>query len=262
MILRGAVLSDERLSLASNVQRTALDVLASSSTALPLEAARASDAARIAEPLVIERLVPAEVDFHAVVEWLKTGDARQQLVDYLAGDLEAVRSAAEIEGFAAGEAAGKAAGAASAEAHMQAVLETLGSLTARAELAFQKEADDLASICADVVCAALGKIAGPVLSMREAALGTVLEVLKRVKDERELTIRVSVHDLPALEEQQEEIQKACAGRLFSLVADARVEAGGCIVESSLGTLDGRFDVQLRGLAETLRVAKSAASERP
>jgi flagellar assembly protein FliH len=98
--------------------------------------------------------------------------------------------------------------------------------------------------------------------MREAALGTVLEVLKRVKDERELLIRVSEHDLPFLREAEQDIERACAGRQFTLVADSRVTAGGCIVESSLGSLDARFDVQLRALADTLRAAKSAAAEAP
>ncbi len=104
------------------------------------------------------------------------------------------------------------------------------------------------------------RFAGPVLSMREAALGTVLEVIKQVKDERELTLRVSAHDLPALLECREDIREACAGRRFTLVADPKVDAGGCIVESALGSIDGRFDVQLRGLCETLRAAKSMLAE--
>jgi flagellar assembly protein FliH len=232
MILRGAVVSENRRSL---------------------EPARKD---RPPEPVVVERVVSAPITYDAVLEWLTQGDSRARLSAYLADDVTSLRSAARAEGLAAG----KTEGLASAKAEAASLLEALETLVSRAELALQAETEELSSMCAEVVCAALAKIAGPVLSMREAALGTVLEVLKRVKDERELTIRVSAHDLPALRASADDIEKACAGRRFTLVPDQRVEAGGCIVESSLGTLDGRFDVQLRALAETLRAAKNASPE--
>jgi flagellar biosynthesis/type III secretory pathway protein FliH len=50
------------------------------------------------------------------------------------------------------------------------------------------------------------------------------------------------------------------GRKFEIVADSRVELGGCIVETNTGSLDGRFEVQLRELYETLRLAKLSARE--
>jgi flagellar biosynthesis/type III secretory pathway protein FliH len=226
-----------------------------------VEAPRASrplaiDIARAPEPLVVERIVPAPIDFDIVVDWLREDGARPRLVEHLADDLSALRAAARAEGLAAG----KAEGLAIAQAQASRTIELLEILLARAEVTLHAETEELAAMCAEVVCAALAKIAGPVLNMREAALGTVMEVLKRVKDERELTIRVSAHDLPALREHSDDIERACAGRRFSLVADARVEAGGCIVESALGSLDGRFDVQLRALSETLRAAKATPPE--
>jgi len=36
-----------------------------------------------------------------------------------------------------------------------------------------------------------------------------------------------------------------------------VNVGGCLVESDLGTLDGRLEVQLRELFETIRAVKAA-----
>ena len=110
------------------------------------------------------------------------------------------------------------------------------------------------------MCEAFAKIAGAKLATREAALGAVLEVLKRVRDERALVIRVSPADIQALRDYERDIAHACTGREYSLLADPRVDAGGCIVESSLGGFDGRFDVQLRGVCETLRAAKSASAE--
>jgi flagellar biosynthesis/type III secretory pathway protein FliH len=51
-------------------------------------------------------------------------------------------------------------------------------------------------------------------------------------------------------------------RKFALVPDTRVTAGGCIVETSAGSLDGRFEVQLHEMCETLRSAKAASREAP
>ncbi|MEJ1964223.1 MAG: FliH/SctL family protein [Gammaproteobacteria bacterium] len=208
------------------------------------------------EPVVAERTIAAPVTMDAVVEWLEQGDARERIAAYLADDLTSLRSAARAEGLAAG----RTEGFAEAKAQVASVLETLETLVANAELALDSEIDQLAGLCAEVVCETLAKIAGPLLRTREAARGGVQEVLKRVRDERELVVRVSAHDLPALRESAEEIERACGGRKFSLRSDQRIEAGGCIVESSLGTLDGRFDVQLRAVSETLHAAKAAGAE--
>jgi flagellar biosynthesis/type III secretory pathway protein FliH len=66
---------------------------------------------------------------------------------------------------------------------------------------------------------------------------------------------VNPQDLPLLRTAEPGIAASLPGRNFTLVADARVEAGGCIVESKLGSLDGRLEVQLAGLVATLRAAK-------
>jgi flagellar assembly protein FliH len=250
MILRGVVLSESRFSLED--ERAGRHAADSHRTAAFI----AREAVRNTEPAVIERIVPAPITLDAVIEWLKLEDVRKQVTAHLAEDLASVYAAARAEGLAAG----RAEGLASASVQARSTLEALGSLVSRADLAFEAEVAELSTQCAEVVCTVLGKIAGAVLSTREAALGTVLEVLKRVKEDRDLVIRVSGHDLPAIQESTDEIERACAGRRFTLVADPRVEAGGCIVESSLGSLDGRFDVQLRALAETLRAAKSAGTE--
>jgi flagellar biosynthesis/type III secretory pathway protein FliH len=86
-------------------------------------------------------------------------------------------------------------------------------------------------------------------------VAVVAEVLKRVREERELRIHVNPQDLPLLRTAEPGIAASLPGRNFTLVADARVEAGGCIVESKLGSLDGRLEVQLAGLVATLRAAK-------
>jgi flagellar assembly protein FliH len=253
MILRGAVVSEKRFAL--EPQRL---VLSQASTANSLPAAGHSPAP--GESTRALPAPPAPLTLDKVVAWLENSDtaARAHLAELLATDIEAQRAAARDAGLLSGHAAGLA----QATQQWQASIDALARLVQQAELAFDAEVTALSAQCAEVVCTTLAKIAGPALSTREAALGTVLEVLQRVKEDREVIIRVSAADLPALREAQETIARALGDRKFLLAADPRIGAGGCIVESSLGSLDGRFDVQLRAVSETLRAAKSGAVTRP
>ncbi len=92
-------------------------------------------------------------------------------------------------------------------------------------------------------------------------VGVVAEVLKRVREERELRIHVNPQDLPLLRTAEPGIAASLPGRNFTLVADARVEAGGCIVESALGSLDGRLEVQLAGLVRDVACRQGPGSAR-
>jgi len=86
-------------------------------------------------------------------------------------------------------------------------------------------------------------------------LQVVLQVLSRVKNEAELSIRVSPTDLPILQSYAARLDDALGGRHWTLIPDTRVSAGGCMVESSSGTLNGTLESQLHGLLATLRAAK-------
>jgi flagellar assembly protein FliH len=267
VILRGAVLSEKRLALDSQVTELA----ATAQSRAGAQSKSPDLGTRTREPVVPEPPLvavqtptpppaPPPITPEAVKKWLDGASvgARAEITAALADDIEALRSAARTQGFERGHAEGLAQ---AAERSRQAIA-ALERLVEQAEIAFDDATAVLATHCADIVCEAFTKIAGPMLATREAALGAVLEVLKRVRDERALVIRVSPADIQVLREYEKEIARACTGREYSLLADPRVGAGGCIVESPLGGFDGRFDVQLRGVCETLRAAKSASVEAP
>jgi flagellar biosynthesis/type III secretory pathway protein FliH len=197
----------------------------------------------------------AALSLETVIAWLIAGDVetRTALAEFLATDIEQARSAASKEGFAAGRAQGMLEAQQKAESSLAA----LECLVRKAETAFAAETTVLADQCTDIVVAAFGKIVGEQLGARPAALAAVLEVLRRVRDEREVVIRVSQLDLSVIESAREQIAQALAGRKFSLVPDTRVQSGGCIVESQLGSLDGRLELQLQAWCETVRAAKAA-----
>jgi flagellar biosynthesis/type III secretory pathway protein FliH len=174
----------------------------------------------------------------------------------LASDVTHIYETAKSDGFAAGQTAGAEA----AQKNSRAEIEKLRDLAKAAELAYADDEEQLQAICVDVVAAALGKIAGPLLASELAAVGAVEEVLRRVKDGREITIRVARDDVAVMRKFESDLVDVLQGRKFEIVADGRVELGGCIVETKTGSLDGRLEVQLRELYETLRLAKLSARE--
>jgi|GEM_PF-1983021 len=253
MILRGATLSRETCAL--DVPQPAVAARAIPDVSRFYGSALQGYAGEDSPPAFSQS--PA-LSLDAVSAWLATCTAveRASLANALTTDIEQQRSAAQAEGFAAGQAQALE----EAQTRTQSLLSALGALVQGAQTAFEKEAAQLAAQCAEIVSEAFLKMAGAQLATPEASLGTVLEVLRRIKEDREVLIRVSAVDLPLLQACEAELAGALAGKKFSLLADARVEVGGCIVESQLGSLDGRLENQLRALCETIRAAKLAHQE--
>jgi flagellar biosynthesis/type III secretory pathway protein FliH len=257
VILRGARLAEQRVSL---MPPHALRAVHSAETLVRNSLA---DPAAVVTPISeTASIEPAEpvLSFENVVAWLAVQDERTRsaCAAILATEVTEVHESAKADGYAVGMRNGQ-------EAARESVLgatRALGKLIDAAETTYAQDRQDLQASCVDVVSTVLAKIAGPLLAAEKAVLGAVLEVLARVKDGRELTIRVARDDLSVLQRFETELSSALGGRKFEMIADGRVELGGCIVESKHGSLDGRLEVQMRELQETLRLAKLATREAP
>jgi len=242
MILRGAVLADKRLSLRAPRPDP---LIADSSSLADGAAALVASSVRPAAPLSPQ----------AVINWLTScdTDALAAVVAHLATDIEDLRLAAERDGFAAGQAQGlRDAGEQTAAA--VSLLETMAN---KAQARFDSELEQLERQCADVIVAALSKVAGPLLGTREAALGAVAAALRHLKGEQQIHIKVNEADLAVLQAATESLKGALGARLMSLIADSRVALGGCIIESEVGVLDARIEVQLAAMLESLRQARGS-----
>lgn len=76
--------------------------------------------------------------------------------------------------------------------------------------------------------------------------------IQKATDREELTIRVSPDNLDDALNAQEEIFKSAKGiRKLKVLADPTVTAGGCVVESSNGTVDARLERQLNEIEQAL-----------
>lgn len=202
--------------------------------------------------------VPAPLTFEQVAAWLavQDGETRESCASLLSEELTLIHERARLSGFEAGEKRARA----EAQQEIDRKLDALSDVISAADAAFEQERAALTESCADVVAEVLAKIAGSVLASREGIVGTVTTVLGRIKEDRAATIRVHADDLPILQQHEERLSQLLGSRKLTLLADARVTVGGCIVETSLGSLDGRLEVQLREMCETLRSAKAASRE--
>ena len=96
------------------------------------------------------------------------------------------------------------------------------------------------------------KIIGGDIKQDEATRAEiVLHALRQTRQQEMLTVRVNANDLPLIERMREKIDNYGRAKFIDFIADQAVANGGCIIESSSGTIDARVETQLRILENTL-----------
>lgn len=241
MILRGARVSAE-------IVRVAAD------------ARRGDERRSAAEPAMTPPAAPPfsdprpALDASTVRIWIAQQDevVRQEVALDLASEIAAEYAASRARGLKEGRDEAAAKLSAEREAHAA----TLDKLAAELRSVAERQAAALASSCAEIVLEVLKKIAGPALAQPTGVEAAVIQVLRRVKDAREVIVRVRPAELEMLERTRPALAEALGDAALTLIADQRVQLGGCIVESKLGNLDGRLEVQFGELCEALRLAKA------
>ena len=119
-----------------------------------------------------------------------------------------------------------------------------------------------AALC-DVVREALGALVREELSATPAHVrGRVRDVLRRVRRARRLQLTVHPEDAPLLGDLDALGDAVELRTAVELHTDPGLERGSALVESDLGDLDARLEIQVDRLARTLaRAAESGGSER-
>ena len=96
------------------------------------------------------------------------------------------------------------------------------------------------------------KIIGGDIKQDEATRAEiVLHALRQTRQQEMLTVRVNANDLPLIERMREKVDNYGRAKFIDFIADQAVANGGCIIESSSGTIDARVETQLRILENTL-----------
>ena len=108
---------------------------------------------------------------------------------------------------------------------------------------------------ARVALAAAERLVGEALRVEPERIANIVgDALARARRARDVVVRVHPDDAAALESLRA-VVAARAGRpgAFSVRPDPEVTRGGCLVETDLGTIDGRLETRLDALARALGV---------
>lgn len=156
------------------------------------------------------------------------------------------------EGFETGERAAKEALAGEREAAAREA-EALRTLCGSLREALGQGIEGLEDVMVEIAFAAACKVLGEAALTEEGLRSMVREAMRLVRNKEALVLRVSPAD-------QERLGPVADEPGLKVVADDRVAAGGCMIETSGGTLDARLEVQLRQLLDTLTRARTAGAE--
>jgi len=92
-------------------------------------------------------------------------------------------------------------------------------------------------------------------SSPEAVLDIVKLALLQLTDRDSIVLRVSPYDAELIKQHRDAIREAAGGiRQIDVIEDRRIDRGGCVAESSSGSLDARVSSQLSEVTRALMEA--------
>ena len=102
------------------------------------------------------------------------------------------------------------------------------------------------------------KIIGKQLELDpDTIISIVKQAMQTVRQTKQLTIRVHPDDAKRLKANEEELQEALGRqRILDVVEDKKVQPGGCIIESEIGTVEAQLTTQLERLKKILLQPKA------
>ena len=190
-----------------------------------------------------------EAPAHLAVE---TGSAEERL-HALAAE---TRRRAREEGYAEGIAEAHARAQSAIEA-LAAAEEAVRSREEEFLRAAERSAVELAIAIAEKI------VAGTVEARPETVLDVVGGALLRTASRHRLAIEVNPDDLELVAESAEGLAAKLGGvQRLDVVAERRIERGGCIVRTEEGEIDARIGSQLERVAELLADAGRRRDEPP
>lgn len=192
---------------------------------------------------------------------LAEAEARVRDLERELGSLRDERDATQAEARAEGLEQGRREGleqvAKSLEEKTLELDRLLQSL-ARERTTLSEQQEDFA---VEIVFAAVIRILGDALATRDGAAACVKQVMGQLRHRDKLIVRVSPEDYAVLNEHREGLVSDRESGLLELAPDDQVKLGGCILENESGSLDGRLELQLQILRDTLLKVRARSGSR-
>lgn len=172
---------------------------------------------------------------------------------------EAEMRVAEIEheAYQKGYDAGREVGFKKGQSEVRRLIDRLGTIVGQAIdvrediiAASEKQMVDMMLMIARKV------IKDEVVERKEVVLNNIREALRRIKDRDRVNIRVNFSDLELTTAHKDELIKMMESlRKVNIYEDSRVDRGGCIIETDVGSIDARISTQLKEIEEAIRNAE-------
>lgn len=223
----------------------------------PSDAAHALSADRLASS-ELEAISGGSTAVSAVATSAATPALTYEEYEHRLGEkLEQMKQAAIEQGHAEGLQAAQD----KVRAEYAAELEGLRTLIQSARSTFDQQLDGVTEIAAEIVFEAVAKIIGNTCAEQQGVVAVVREVVRHAKDRSRLVIRVNPRDLAILNACITDMASGMSADNVDVVADDRVDMGGCLLETPAGNLDGRLEIQLQQLRDTLVNARLRQTDR-
>jgi flagellar assembly protein FliH len=225
----------------------------------PREPPTVRDEAAMRREADLRALSQARVELEEALQRSQARHAETEAeLQQLQRDIEVLRNEAAEDGRESGYKAGHQEARGALQEQVDQLARLFEQLSrAREENLWASEAD-----LVEVVFASVAKILGETLVDADAVIALVGQSIKQLVSRDRLVIHLSPRDRALLEQVSAERGEKLFGEGTEIVADERVELGGCLLQTPSGGLDARLEVQLRQLRDSLtEVAARQDAER-
>lgn len=183
-------------------------------------------------------------------------DLDPELKQALLAEMKSAYEVAVKEGFETGYAEGLA----KSKQLLQEQIDSITKLLSSASEVLQSQIVGLEDIVVALGFETVCKIIGDSQQDCDSVIAIVRQVISHVKECEPITIRVSPSDFHLLSENKAAITQAQFSSAITLMPDDRVLLGGCLIETSGGSLDGRLETQLQQVKDALLSARRQRSD--
>ncbi len=96
---------------------------------------------------------------------------------------------------------------------------------------------------------------------RDVCLNIVSEAIGRVSDREQIIVKVNREDAEYIKRYKDRLAGILDGvKSFSVLEDAQIEPGGCVIETNLGYVDARISTKLKSIEEVLLKVKPSEEQ--
>lgn len=180
-------------------------------------------------------------------------------------EAEEIREDARRQGYEDGFANGRAAGMAESQVDLAKERESMRAILQDFADRMDSERRQMWRDVEPQIIAFVLEIAGRIVKdearvNRDVVLSVVRNALRRVVDTENVRIRVNMEDLDTVRSSRDELATLMESiRGVEIVADRRVNPGGCVVETASGTIDAKLDTQIDEVTAALKLLTDEAA---